>query len=680
MNTQNFFQEFQEKKQQICILANEALKAGWIDQTAHNDILKKINDDILTIGVIGQMKCGKSTFLNAFLFNEQLLPAATTPMTAALSVITYGEKKEIEIEFYSENEWEELKQLATYDLNEINDTLQRESVKAAKELYEKSNSIKSKIPNLLGTIKKDSIDQLIEYVGAEGKYVSIVKSVRITLPYEWLKGVEIVDTPGFNDPVVSREERTKEFLKRADVVLMMLYAGRALDATDCNILFDKVGKIGIGKVILTINKCDIQLAQGEDYKQIKDNVKNELNKALSLYKDNSISELLSDIDPITISAQMALLGRMPMSDVLRDENLKHHYHEYLNDIFDHLKTQKDLLQFSQISVLEDKIKDIISTEKEEILIRKPTNLIFQKAKNAINDIETQIIIQKEQKANLELPDEELEEKIANLQKMQRRIQKKFEFAQDELGEKYDDISRKIVHDIEDIADNCKSRCNNIIDTYKKAELERKLDAELKKFEDRELKRYIENINSSIKKELRTSITELANEVEDVIGRYNENGEYNDLSRILLHTINKAFESTNNNTNLVLEKEENDNTSDILTAILLLIPTTPIIYGLFKIFDSGRDEARTRCNDFFNSINYREIEEKLKTSKSRFINVLNGDAINKVLSDLIVQAEKAEQEKAEKEKNLQKVKENLATLNANKAKIEEEYKKLQKLIL
>ena len=680
MNTQNFFQEFQEKKQQICILANEALKAGWIDQTAHNDILKKINDDILTIGVIGQMKCGKSTFLNAFLFNEQLLPAATTPMTAALSVITYGEKKEIEIEFYSENEWEELKQLATYDLNEINDTLQRESVKAAKELYEKSNSIKSKIPNLLGTIKKDSIDQLIEYVGAEGKYVSIVKSVRITLPYEWLKGVEIVDTPGFNDPVVSREERTKEFLKRADVVLMMLYAGRALDATDCNILFDKVGKIGIGKVILTINKCDIQLAQGEDYKQIKDNVKNELNKALSLYKDNSISELLSDIDPITISAQMALLGRMPMSDVLRDENLKHHYHEYLNDIFDHLKTQKDLLQFSQISVLEDKIKDIISTEKEEILIRKPTNLIFQKAKNAINDIETQIIIQKEQKANLELPDEELEEKIANLQKMQRRIQKKFEFAQDELGEKYDDISRKIVHDIEDIADNCKSRCNNIIDTYKKAELERKLDAELKKFEDRELKRYIENINSSIKKELRTSITELANEVEDVIGRYNENGEYNDLSRILLHTINKAFESTNNNTNLVLEKEENDNTSDILTAILLLIPTTPIIYGLFKIFDSGRDEARTRCNDFFNSINYREIEEKLKTSKYRFINVLNGYAINKVLSDLIVQAEKAEQEKAEKEKNLQKVKENLATLNANKAKIEEEYKKLQTLIL
>lgn len=39
------------------------------------------------------MKCGKSTFLNSFIFEDDILPAATTPMTAALSVITYGEKE-----------------------------------------------------------------------------------------------------------------------------------------------------------------------------------------------------------------------------------------------------------------------------------------------------------------------------------------------------------------------------------------------------------------------------------------------------------------------------------------------------------------------------------------------------------------------------------------------------------
>ena len=104
---QNIFQNYQEKKAQIRVLASEALKGGWINQTTHDDILKKINEDKLIIGVIGQMKCGKSTFLNSFLFGRPLLPAATTPMTAALSVITYGDRKGLEAEFYTQNEWDE---------------------------------------------------------------------------------------------------------------------------------------------------------------------------------------------------------------------------------------------------------------------------------------------------------------------------------------------------------------------------------------------------------------------------------------------------------------------------------------------------------------------------------------------------------------------------------------------
>lgn len=89
MENNNIFTEFQQKKLQVCNLVDAALKAGWLDKTAHQEILSKIKEDVLTIGVIGQMKCGKSTFLNSFLFGRPFLPAATTPMTAALSVITY---------------------------------------------------------------------------------------------------------------------------------------------------------------------------------------------------------------------------------------------------------------------------------------------------------------------------------------------------------------------------------------------------------------------------------------------------------------------------------------------------------------------------------------------------------------------------------------------------------------
>lgn len=176
----------------------------------------------------------------------------------------------------------------------------------------------------LVTKRCDDLKNLVEYVGADGKYVSIVKSVRITLPEEWLKGVEIVDTPGFNDPVVSREERTKEFLKRADVVLMMLYAGRAFDSTDRDILFDKVRKVGVGKIILAVNKYDIQIVQGESPDQIKGFITDELKKAVRQSNDESVSELLKDVEPILISAQMALLAKMPMSEINKDADLKYH--------------------------------------------------------------------------------------------------------------------------------------------------------------------------------------------------------------------------------------------------------------------------------------------------------------------------------------------------------------------
>ena len=94
----NIFEEFQQKKRKVRELASQAVSFGWLKKEEGDDILKKLEDDKLTIGVIGQMKCGKSTFLNAFVFEDDVLPSATTPMTAALSVITYGEEKKIETE------------------------------------------------------------------------------------------------------------------------------------------------------------------------------------------------------------------------------------------------------------------------------------------------------------------------------------------------------------------------------------------------------------------------------------------------------------------------------------------------------------------------------------------------------------------------------------------------------
>ena len=62
MNT-NLFEEFQQKKAKVRNLAEAALQKGWLSRENYTEIVNKLDTDILTIGVIGQMKCGKSTFL-----------------------------------------------------------------------------------------------------------------------------------------------------------------------------------------------------------------------------------------------------------------------------------------------------------------------------------------------------------------------------------------------------------------------------------------------------------------------------------------------------------------------------------------------------------------------------------------------------------------------------------------
>ena len=66
---------------------------------------KRQEGRIFQLGIVGQMKTGKSSFLNEYLFGEEILPTAATPMTAALTLIKYADKDEAVIEFYNKDDW-----------------------------------------------------------------------------------------------------------------------------------------------------------------------------------------------------------------------------------------------------------------------------------------------------------------------------------------------------------------------------------------------------------------------------------------------------------------------------------------------------------------------------------------------------------------------------------------------
>lgn len=455
---QNLFEELQEKKQQLIAKTQKATEFGWITPERQKEILEKLEHDTLTIGVIGQMKCGKSTFLNSFVFEDAVLPAATTPMTAALSVITYGAEKKLVAEFYTKDEWEEQRMQASRSLSDVEgNPIEKSKVKAAKELMEKASKLGGDVSRYLGKTKEDSFDNLIEYVGAEGKFISITKAVTIYYPKEYLKGVEIVDTPGFNDPIVSREERTKSFLKKADVVLMMLYAGRPFDATDYNILFQNVRQCGIGKVIIGINKYDIPYERGEkgDTEEgIKDYVKSEIKKACRDCEDETLVDILREAEPIPFSAEMALLSELPMSKIANNEAFQFAWKRACG-IFE-ISTQAQMRGKSHIVDLTDAIKRMIENEKGQILFAKPMNAILaagnrKKEENEKEIRECDFLI-----SNLNKPDDELEGSERKLERAERKLQDKI----DDLGYKIEDSLDKLINeekqDLENLVDEaCK---------------------------------------------------------------------------------------------------------------------------------------------------------------------------------------------------------------------------------
>ena len=127
----NVFEQFSKEKEAQRALIKQAADNRFITDEQRREFEQKLDNDVLTIGVIGQMKAGKSTFLNAFVFERDVLPAATTPMTAALTVITYGPEEKIEVEFYNSEEWDEQRLTAQRELPSDSSEAEKSKVQAA---------------------------------------------------------------------------------------------------------------------------------------------------------------------------------------------------------------------------------------------------------------------------------------------------------------------------------------------------------------------------------------------------------------------------------------------------------------------------------------------------------------------------------------------------------------------
>lgn len=659
---QNLFEEFQNKKKKLKSLALKAKGFGWIDENRCKELIDKLEKDILTIGVIGQMKCGKSTFLNSFVFEDTVLPAATTPMTAALSVITYGEQKKVVAEFYTNDEWEEQKAQAARSLDDVaGDTMAESKIKAAKELVSKASRLGSNLRDYLGKTKEDSFENIIEYVGADGKYVSITKSVKIYYPKEYLKGVEIVDTPGFNDPIVSREERTKEFLKKADVVLMMLYAGRPFDATDRDIIFKNVSQCGIGKVLIGINKYDIPYCcdvNPEDEEQIKDYVKSEIVKACRESNDNTLSDILSEAEPIPLSAEMALLSELPMSKVNSEEALSFAWNRHCSNFG--IGSQPEMRKWSHIDNLVNAIRNLIDKEKSQILFAKPLNAIYAAGGKLKMDNENALNQKKAEITMLQSPDDDLEEREYNLSKACRRFEKKLGFLEDSLN---DDV-RTLVNNgediLEDLVDSACNKMENVVETdfgrFTKVEaLQPKFDKITSNLVNRDMKRKMKNLQDEGRRKFLSSIQDFFTDAEDILLKYLPDIDTRDFIKDLQGKIKLDLDNVS-----LFSKDGEDVTDDGWLDIIsdfLGEFFNGLCFGLVGAIERAFTHNSTKI-DLLNFINSKrdcfDCGDSLQgafANKDKIINTIRQKLIEEMLNPLQKKVEEIRNDKANKETKL-----------------------------
>jgi GTP-binding protein EngB required for normal cell division len=231
------------------------------------------------IAVVGQIKSGKSSFINAFVQQPDFLPTSVTPWTTAVTNLHFGQRPPGEhaaiFTFLHGNEWRELAESGGR-IREL--TKQLVPGFEPELLHRQADLLRARAQQRLGAEFESLLGQAHfythlapgtlqtyicsgDYAGQTGpipigKYSDITRSADIYCgrgPFAFPSTV--IDTPGTNDPFVIRDEITRRSLGSADVYIVVLTARQPLSDTDVALLRIMRG-LNKDRIIVLINRVD----------------------------------------------------------------------------------------------------------------------------------------------------------------------------------------------------------------------------------------------------------------------------------------------------------------------------------------------------------------------------------------------------------------------------------------
>ncbi len=499
---------------------NSVIKTEELEKTLKE--LQDTNRD-LKVGIIGRVKAGKSSLLNALIFEGvEVLPKAATPMTASLTILKYAQNLSAEVEFYSPKDILELKNEHERYVREFNRIVDEE-VKKQKEKQSLSNRTKEGFKSLgnkfsrnkseaapkervlsdeeivkkaeriakntlnedtklvssydqyermkkSGLINTEKLDpriqanslqelnqKLLQFVGANGKYMPYTKAVQISLNNPNLKDLEVIDTPGVNDPIASREERTKALLKDCDVVFIVSPSGQFLTDSDMD-LFDRVSnKEGLQEIYFVASQADsavLSMSEVEKSRQHLPTAFENAQKSLSSQLNNIMGALIEnypnqrEVFEKAIKNGVILASGVCFSMYKDFENQAswernqktEEYHNALRNLRNSYpdafssddKSKESLLLLSNMGAIEERLKKA-AKEKEKIISQKLQDYAQSQANNLHSLIAQLLQDLEEEKKRVKNADiSAIKEQIEAYEKLSGNIEVGFKEAYEEF--------------------------------------------------------------------------------------------------------------------------------------------------------------------------------------------------------------------------------------------------------
>ncbi|WP_033787342.1 dynamin-like GTPase family protein [Helicobacter pylori] len=477
-------------------------------------------DRNLKVGIIGRVKAGKSSLLNALIFEgKEVLPKAATPMTASLTVLKYAEKLSAEVELYNEKDIAELKndyeryekEFQRIVKEEVNKQKEKQSLlnrakegvkslgnklsgnksedapkervlsdaeilaKAKKNAknafkgndklvsshnqYEKIKTSGVNLKNIDTRIQANSLGELnqklLQFVGANGKYMPYTKAVQIYLNNPNLKDLEVIDTPGVNDPIVSREERTKALLKDCDVVFIISPSGQFLTDSDMS-LFDRVSnKEGLQEIYFVASQIDSAINNFSEVQKSNHHLPTALanaQKALSSQLDDIMEALIKAYpnqqelfekakkNGVIVTSGVCFSMHKDFENQASWEKEKDEYHNILRnlkggypDAFNSDdKSKESLLLVSNMGAIKERLEKA-AQRKEEIISQKLQGFVESQANN-LRQLITQLLedLEGEKKRIKSADMGAINKQIKAYEKLSGNIEMKFREAYEEF--------------------------------------------------------------------------------------------------------------------------------------------------------------------------------------------------------------------------------------------------------